>query len=188
MTERRRPIQYEWAVQRGVGRFVRQAVACEHEFACHDRGPKRSAREHIGEAARFIRRAWMDSELAYVGGHTFRCELKRPGWKPPATEDPHWRDQKRLIRRLAGLGHPTAWANSVAMYAAEALAAGVPLLGDWPTLAQLEDARVAADIRKQEERRDNPRKSYGPGLRRGAVAPGGTLDEMVAFGFDGGGT
>jgi hypothetical protein len=183
VTPPRRQIHYEWALQRGVGRFVRQAIAVPHEFAAHDRGPKHSPREHIGEAARFIRRAWPDTELAVLGGVTFRCELKRPGWSPPATEDPHWRDQKRLLAALQALGHPTAWASSVVMYAEKAIAVGIPLGGNWKTLAQVEDARVAADIRKQEERRDNPRASrrhYGPALRHGPVPVDGSLDDMLA--------
>ena len=79
MKPKRIMTQPEWAVQRGVMRFCRRAIACEFEFASHDRGRPRSEMEHIGEAARGVRHGWPDVELALAGSRTFRCELKAPG-------------------------------------------------------------------------------------------------------------
>jgi hypothetical protein len=142
--KKKRNIQHEWALQRGIRRFVKRAVAVEHEFACHDRGRARSGAEHIGEANRGIRRSWPDTELAIEGGLTFRCELKRSGIELDADSD-----QARMLTRLRWLGHPSYWANSVLTYGTWAAAAGVPLAGNWAAIAKHEDERVAADIRGQ---------------------------------------
>lgn len=147
-TPRRRPIQREWAVQRGVKFFVKRAIAVEHEFASHDRGRARSEREHIGEAARGIRADWLDTELVLPEGVTFRCELKAPGVRPESGGG-----QMKMINKLLSLGHPASWANSVTGYGEVALSAGVPLKANWRTIAQHADELVAADIRQQEVRR-----------------------------------
>jgi hypothetical protein len=170
---RKTPIQREWAVQRGVKFFVKRCVAVEHEFAAHDRGFARSEYEHIGEAARGIRRAWMDTELALKGGRTFRCELKAPGVRIDKNGD-----QWKLIHRMNDIGHPTWWANSVRGYALAALDYGVPILGNWETVAQHADELVAADIREQEAKAEKKRagtyKSKPRAARptRGQVAAG----------------
>ncbi len=152
---KRRPIQREWALQRGVRRFVKRAVACEHEFACHDRGQKRSEMEHIYEATRGIRRDWPDTELDYTEGRTFRCELKRAGVMFDWTSG-----QGRLLRKLERLGHGSAAATTVAEYGAEAERAGVPLVPHWRMIARHEDEAVAGDIRDQEARAEKKRGGY----------------------------
>ena len=134
----------EWAVQRGIMRFCKRAIACEFEFASHDRGRARSEMEHIFEAARGIRRDWPDVELALAGGRTFRCELKAPGVGIDISSG-----QFRMIHRLSRLGHPTIWANSVRMFGSVANTLGIPLLPNWGVIAAHEDELVAADIRKQ---------------------------------------
>lgn len=135
----------EFALQRGIMRFCKRAIACEFEFASHDRGRARSQTEHIYEAARGIRRSWPDVEVALAGGRTFRCELKALG----AGIDVRG-DQFRMIHRLRALGHPTWWANSVDMFASLASSLRMPLKANWRVVAAHEDQLVAADIRGQE--------------------------------------
>lgn len=135
----------ESAVQRGVVRFCRRALACGYELAAHDRSQEHGENSHIYEAQRGYRRDWPDVELALDGGAGFRCELKAPGKKP----DPK-SGQLRMIARLNQLGHPSAWANSVMMFGEEAAQRGVPLALNWRVVAAHEDELVAADIRKQE--------------------------------------
>lgn len=114
--KRRHP---EWSLQTKIVGLVREFVACEHEFAAHDRGFDASGKQHLFEAERGIRRSWLDTELVCAGGLTFRCELK---WGRNTPDD----GQARLISRLNALGHPAAWANSIAGYVAAARVAGVP--------------------------------------------------------------
>jgi hypothetical protein len=149
-------IHPESALQRGVKRAVKRAVACEHEFICHDRGAEHNEGSHIWEAQRGYRRAWLDTELVLDRGATFRCELKRPGWKPPRDldKDPHWRDQLKMIDRLRVLGHPADYATSVLEYLAAAERANVPLHSNWRLVAAHEDELVAADIRSQQAKED----------------------------------
>lgn len=142
----------ESAVQRGVVRFCRRAVACAFEFAAHDRSQEHGDKSHIYEAQRGYRRDWPDVELVLEWAGGFRCELKAPGKKP----DPNG-GQLRMIARLNALGHPAAWANSVMMFGTEADAHGVPLLPNWRVTAAHEDELVAADIRKQEAKADAKR-------------------------------
>ena len=154
--------QPEWAVQRGVMRFCKRAIACEFEFASHDRGRARSEMEHIGEANRGIRRDWLDVELVLDRSRSFRCELKAPGKRPDAKGG-----QLRMIDRLNSLGHPATWANSVKSFAEEAERLGVPLTPNWRTVAAHEDELVASDIRKQEVKADAKRAgTYKPGKSR----------------------
>jgi len=108
----------EWTLQTKILGFVREFVACEHEFCAHDRSFDATGKQHLFEAERGIRRGWMDTELAIEGGITFRCELKWGANKPDAEQD-------RLIARMNVLGHPTQWTNSVAGYYALSAMAGV---------------------------------------------------------------
>lgn len=151
-TQQRIPIQFEWALQRGVKRFVKRAVAVEHEFACHDRGAKRSAVEHIYEAERGIRRDWPDTELAYVGGHTFRCELKRADVVFDWTSG-----QGRLLQKLQRIGHGSAAATTVTEYGVAAELAGVPLVPQWRMIARHEEELVTGDIRNQRVKAEKKR-------------------------------
>lgn len=135
----------ESAVQRGVVRFCKRAIACEFELAAHDRSQQHGDNSHIYEAQRGYRRAWPDVEIVLDGGAGFRCELKAPGVTPKAGGD-----QLKMIQRLNDLGHPAAWANSVTMFGQEASQYGVPLVPGWWVVAAHEDELVAADIRRQE--------------------------------------
>ena len=138
-------IYWEWPLQRALKWFVARAIAVPHVFACHDRGAPRSEHEHIVEAARGIRRGWPDTELVLPKGRTFRCELKRYGRR---IEIGSAQDHIRLA--LNQLNHPTSEADSVRGYAEECCRFDVPLKPNWPTLAQLADEMVAADIREQQ--------------------------------------
>jgi len=163
--KRRAPIHPESALAKGVARAVKRAVACDHEFAAHDRSGEFTPGAHIWEAQRGRRRHWPDTELVCAGNLTFNCELKPPGWKPP---NPHtvafqaWDGQLRMIGRLIALGRRAAWANSVLTYLEQAELAGVPLNPNWRTVAQHEDELVAADIRRQVEKRDGSVKKSRP--------------------------
>lgn len=168
---RRINIHPEYAVQRAVVRFVAKCVAVPHEFASHDRGQARSANEHQWDALRGIRSGWMDVELLLEGGITFRCELKAPGKKPDPKGKQIW-----FIDRMNALGHPAAWANSVTMFAKEALKAGIPLRASWPAVAEHEDALAAADIRAQELKAKAKRAgTWKPGRPRVAKSSPGMV-------------
>lgn len=178
-TARRQPIQREWAVSRGVKRFVRRCIPVPHEFVVHDRGKARSATEHIWEAERGLRKDWLDTELVLPEGVTFRCELKAPGKKPEKDGG-----QMKMIAKLESLGHPAAWANSVKMFAQEALKAGVPLRASWPAVAEHEDALVAADIRAQESKAAAKRAgTWKAGRPRVAKPSPGMVARVRAGGF-----
>lgn len=140
-------IHPEHALQRAVKRFVYRCIDVPHEFASHDRGQARSANEHRWDALRGCVAGWPDVELLIEGGRTFRCELKAAGKKPDPKGKQVW-----MLDRMNALGHPAAWANSVKMFAQEALKAGIPLRASWPAVAEHEDALAAADIRSQEEK------------------------------------
>jgi hypothetical protein len=86
-----------------------------------------------------------------MGGRTFRVELKAPRVKL----DEESRQSDVLIR-LNELGHQASWANSVTMYGAECERFGVPLTGNWRTVAQLIDEHVLAEIRKEQEKAKGP--------------------------------
>jgi len=154
----RRQTHPEWAVQAAVKWAVARAVACDYEFASHDRAKQYSEGQHIWEARRGVRRDWPDTELLCMGGLTFNCELKKPGWKPsaPGTKARKEWDagQGKMIGRLRILGRQAAWANCPSMYLAEAHAVGVPLHPNWRITAQLADQQMLADIRRQEVSRD----------------------------------
>jgi len=138
-------IQREHALQRQILRFVGEAVRVPHMFACHDRGRARSEYEHIHEAERGIRAGWPDTELCLNDGITFRCELKDVGKHVVAGSA-----QDYVLGKLNMLGHRSTVADSVKAYGEACERFGVPLRGNWRTLAQLADERVAADIREQE--------------------------------------
>lgn len=138
-------IHREHALQRGVMWFVQRAIAVEHVFACHDRAKPTSEHSHAFEAARGLRSGWPDTELALDGGRTFRCELKKRGGRLIVGSEQHL-----VIRRLADIGHPTAWADSVMAYGQACERWSVPLRANWRHVATLADEMVAADIRTQE--------------------------------------
>lgn len=156
----RRP---EWTLQTKIKAFVREFCACEHEFVAHDRSFDKTGVQHLFEAERGIRRAWMDTELAIQGGVTFRCELK---WAPNRVKDDD--EQGRLIKRMNELGHPTAWTDSVAGYYRLAFAAGVPwrpgtaarasYLDDW---MRATFAKASAPKKARAARRSAPKKAAG---------------------------
>lgn len=132
----------EWSLQTKIKQFVREWCAEPHEFAAHDRSFDKTGKQHIFEAARGIRRAWPDTELALGAGRTFRCELK---WAPNRVRDGD--DQDVLLARLRSLGHPSAWADSVVGYLSAALDAGVAFRPGAEVRAAQLDAilRAAAD-------------------------------------------
>jgi hypothetical protein len=168
-------IHPESALQRGVKRAVKRTVACEHEFVCHDRGQEQNAGSHIWEEARGMRGGWPDAEIVLAGGLTFRCELKRPGWKPPNVEkDEHWRRQSMILRRLRELGHRAEYATSVMEFLTHAYAADVPLHSNWRFVAAHEDELVAADIRSQQAKEDARKAGTVPKLKppRVKASPG----------------
>jgi hypothetical protein len=138
-------IHREFELQKAVKIFVKRCVSVPHEFASHDSAAKRSDFARIEDAGRGVRRGWPDTELLLDGGRTFRCELKRPG--RVLDEDAQ---QTELLTRLVSIGHPSSWANSVTMYGTQCERFGVPLYGNWRTVAQLADEHVLAQIRKQE--------------------------------------
>ena len=178
-SNRKRQIHPESAVQKGVKRAVSRAVACEHEFVCHDRGAEHNPGSHVWEKERGYRTSWLDTEIVLDGGRTFRCELKAPNWSPPRPElqaFAHWDGQARMIERLRKLGHPAAWASSVTMYLEAAHAAGVPLRANWRTVGAHEDALVAADIRRQIEKRDQA--AAGTGKKRRPFVPKPSLGRI----------
>ena len=138
-------IHREFELQKAIKVFVKRCVAVPHEFASHDRAAPRSPLDHVFQAERGVRRSWPDTELLLDGGKTFRCELKRPGRKLDDETQ-----QSELLTRLVSIGHPASWANSVSMYGTQCERFGVPLHGNWRTVAQLADEHVLAQIRKQE--------------------------------------
>lgn len=133
----------EHKLQEAVRVFCRRCVAVPHEFASHDRAAPKTPNDHIFQSRRGIRRGWPDTELLLEGGRTFRVELKAPGIRLP--EDSQ---QSELLMRLNDLGHRSAWANSVTMYGQQCERFGVPLYGNWRTVAQIADEHVLAKIRK----------------------------------------
>lgn len=155
-TPKRRPTHPEWAVQRGVRRFVRRAVVPPFEFVSYDRGKKVSPLQHILDAQRGLRRDWPDTMLL-VRGRVFLCELKAPGVILKREDE-----QYKMIERLASLDHHAAWANSVMMYAEAALAAGILLTANWRTVAAHEDELVAGDIRGQKVQRKKAARKVAP--------------------------
>lgn len=137
----------ERELQTQVRKFVREMVACSHQFAAHDRGPARTELQYSREKMSGMVAGWPDTELLLPGGVTFRCELKAPGNHP--TEE-----QRVVGAKLRSLGHPWAWANSVTGYLKAAREAGVPF-------------RPYADLRAQ----DLDLVLQGAAMKRKAVAP-----------------
>jgi hypothetical protein len=136
-------IHRESALQRGVKRFVRRAVALPHIFAAHDRSAEHDTGSHLFETERGIVPGWPDTVTITPGLH-FYAELKTPGKRPT-------QQQARVGASLNAMpGCAWAWADTVTGFALLAEAARVPLLPNWRTVAAHEDELVAADIRKQE--------------------------------------
>jgi hypothetical protein len=138
-------VHREHILQQWVRYFNAHAVAVPHEAAAHDRGSARAEYEHVREAARGLRPAWPDNEVALEGGRTFRCELKAPGVR--LADDGQ---QARMLTRLNLLGHPSTWANSVLRYGEECERFGVPLKSNWRVVAQYCDQQVLAKIATEE--------------------------------------
>ena len=151
--------------------FCSKCIAVPHAFASHDRAARTSAHSHIFQARRGIRRGWPDTELLLPGGRTFRVELKRPGVRVEEESQ-----QADVLVKLNDLGHQSTWANSVTMYGEECERFGVPLWGNWRTVAQLGDEYVAAKIRKAEgktKQQDNAPKQTVKfrTIRKGVATP-----------------
>jgi hypothetical protein len=149
-------VHREWSLQSCIKWFVARAIAVEHEFACHDRGAARSALEHLHEASRGIRSGWPDTELCLNGGRTFRCELKAPGNKVQEGSQ-----QEHILGRLAAIGHPATWVDSVMAYGEACERHSVPLRANWRTVAQVGDELYAAAVRRQEAK--EAAKGHRPG-------------------------
>ena len=145
MTGRRAQPEHQLQIQ--INKFVREMVACSHQFASHDRSPPRTPLQHAREKMRGTVRGWPDTELLLSGGVTFRCELKAPGEYPNES-------QRVIGGRLRALGHPWAWANSVTEYLKAAREAGVPF-------------HPNADLRAQ----DLDLVLQGAAMKREGVAP-----------------
>lgn len=142
-------IHAESAVQRGIVRFCKRAIAVPYLLACHDRAKEHQTGQHIFEAARGIRAGWPDAEINIPGPLTVRVELKAPNKKlEPGGA------QERIGQLLTDLGHAWGWANSVLSWAEVLERFSVPMLPAWRLIAAHEDELVAADIRKQEAKRD----------------------------------
>jgi hypothetical protein len=147
---RQRP---EWALQVQIKKFVREYVACQHEFVAHDRSQNVSGKQHMFEAARGIRKGWPDTELLWEGGRSFRCEMK---WAPNKVRPDD--DQGRLILRLNALGHPTRWVTSVHQYWSEAAAIGVPFhLGAEKRASYFDEMLLARHIARKRVGPSKPR-------------------------------
>ena len=164
-------VHKEHILQRGVVIFCKRCVAVPHEFAAHDRAAPKSEHDHIWQAARGIRTGWPDTELLLAGGRTFRVELKAP--KVSLDEDGRQAD---VLIRLNELGHAASWANSVMMYGRECERFGVPLHGNWKTVAQLIDEHVLAEIRKEQAKAKQPKAAAASivnlrTVRRGRPTP-----------------
>jgi len=146
MIHREHPVHRAWLT------FCKRCVAVPFEPAAHDRAAPRSAHDHEWQAKRGLRGDWLDTELALDGGRTFRCELKAFGVKLEVGGK-----QERLIIRLNELGHPSTWANSIAMYGQQCERFGVPLRANWRTVAQLADEHALAEIRAEEVSKAKPK-------------------------------
>jgi hypothetical protein len=144
----------EWSLQTKIKGFVREWVACPHEFAAHDRSANIRGMQHLWEKERGIRAGWPDTELLLPGGVTFRCELKWGDNKVVPGDD-----QDVLIARLNDLGHPAAWANTVTKYLEEARKAWVPFREGADIRArQLDQLLQAAAPAKKPRAGSKPRK------------------------------
>jgi hypothetical protein len=138
-------IHRESALQKGVKRFVRRAVALPHIFAAHDRSAEHGTGSHLFETERGIGPGWPDTVTITPGLH-FYAELKAPGKRPT-------QQQAQVGASLNSMpGCAWAWADTVMGFAVLADAAHVPLLPNWRQVAVHEDELVAGDIRKQEAR------------------------------------
>jgi hypothetical protein len=149
-----RPVQREWALQRGVARFVKRAVPEPHRFACFDRGAAASEHAFKYEAMRGVTAGEPDTELLVPGLPSIKIELKFPPNRPTERQI----HEITLIQRC---GHLSGWADSVAAYGALLRQFGAPLLANWETVAQHEDALVAGDVRGREVKAKAPRKTRG---------------------------
>lgn len=138
-------IQREHILQSKLPSVCAKVVACEHMFVSYDRTQPRSEFDHIYQARRGIRRSIPDTDLLLDGGKSFRCEIKRPGVRLEEGSA-----QEEMLIKLNLLGHKASWANSITMYCEEAERHGVPLRGNWRTVAQIADQQVLAEIRRQE--------------------------------------
>lgn len=172
---RARPIQREWALHRGVSRFVRKAMLYQsHIFMNWDRSAPQSQAQHLGEAARGALAGWPDTGLFWTGG-MFLCELK---WGKNKPSD----EQEAIGAHLNKMGHSWNWAASVSEYGSQAVLAGVPLADNWHTIAQIEDEKVLADIRKMEERAQTAPASVPTHRRKRRKAAGISTADLVGLG------
>jgi len=114
--------QPEHNLQVQIKKFVRECGVGWHKFAAHDRSKKQSMMQHVREKDRGLVKGWLDTELLWDGGRTFRCEIKKPEGKPDPVKD---EAQLKLIDELNQHGHPAAWVNSIVGYLAAARSAGV---------------------------------------------------------------
>jgi hypothetical protein len=159
---------------------VRRAVVGKYVFANHDRSAKQTDYQHIGEVERGALAGFPDTTLWWgPPASVFPCELKRPGGREGPTDK-----QEAVGADMVALGHSWAWARTVVGYGERAEAAGVPLLPNWRTVAAHEDELVAADIRKQEAKRDGlvtPRKPFTPKPAASRVRRMGKIRGRVMF-------
>lgn len=150
-------IHREWILQEQVLWFVERAIAVPCLFMCHDSAGKKTDEGRFYEAKRGIRPGWPDTELCLNGGRTFRCELKARGAR---VMDGSAQD---FIRgKLNALGHRCTEANTVLGYGEACDRFSVPLKGNWRTIAQLADERVAANIREKELKEAEKKAAAAP--------------------------
>lgn len=139
-------IHAESALARGVKRFTSRALVQPYVYAAFDRASEHTVGSHMHEKTRGIVSGWPDSGT-FTPGVTVWVEFKRPGQEPTDL-------QMAVAASLRSVGHLWGWADHVIGYAECLFDAGVPMLPTWRLLAVMQDELVAADIRKQEARRD----------------------------------
>jgi hypothetical protein len=114
------PTPKEHPTQVKVKQWVRECIPAPKTFLAFDRTKKHSARQHINEAARGLRKGTPDTCLMVKPLPAMWVELKRKGEKPDE-------DQKNVGADIVASGHLWGWVDTVVGYARLIQSWGVPV-------------------------------------------------------------
>lgn len=150
-------IQREHTFQVRLRKWVREAVATDHEFMAFDRSQASGQFTHDRERSRGLRKGTPDTLLLVKGFAPIFCELKAKGEvvKPGSAQD-------EMGLALMAVGCWWSWCDRVQTYCAWLQTIGVPLRANAEFLALHADGSTDTLIAKAEAKAGKAPKSYKP--------------------------
>lgn len=169
-----------WRQEKAVV-FARDAIVGRHKFLAHDRSKAMSAKEHLWQAKRGVRKGTPDTQLVIPGKHLW-FEFKAPG-KGVEPGD----DQDRMLSDLRELGDFAAWGCTISDLCQFWKWHGVPLVVNADYRAMVLDGLVDSRIAKAEAKAAGaavPKKKSRPRkVEPRKTAPKAMVRRMTAKGI-----